>query len=117
LTFKQEKFTGPFPVHELTKCLHIMVSVKKIGESRYMVSFQKNTPVIDQHTGYLLKKETGLIISANRIIHIDLKTVDEADKNGVKMLRQLIDLADKKHCKLEFINTKPALDRQLQILK
>ncbi len=82
-----------------------------------MVSFQKNTPVIDQHTGYALKKEIGLILSGNRIIHVDLKTVNEADKNGVKMLQQLIDLAGKRHCKLEFINTKPALDRQLQILK
>lgn len=93
-----------------------MIAFKKSADGIYEASLQKPVPIIDKHIGYMLKKEVGKIINTHRKISIDLKQTNNMDNNGFKMLEQLVEFAEKKHCKLSFKNSGPNITKRIQML-
>ena len=92
-----------------------MIAVKKTGNGAYEVTFQKPVQIIDKHSGYMLKKEVGKLISAHRKITIDFKQLNSISDQGVKLLEQLAETAENKRCKIVFRNYGPEIGKKIHI--
>ena len=93
-----------------------MIIIKKAGEGKYNVSYRKETDKIDRISGYQLKKEVGKILKEHREITVDLKGIHAIDNHGYKMLKELAELTDKRHCSIQFRNVEGEIRNKIDSL-
>lgn len=94
-----------------------MLKISKIYEGEYSIHFIEPVEVVDKTSGFQLKKEIGRMLKDHRVFRIDLKGVQNVDKNGYKMIGELLVLAAGRSCKIYFENSNPLLQNKLDTLK
>ena len=86
-----------------------MFTIKKTGEGSYLVSLngqKKDLGHIECHT---LKKEVTPILKPHKEITVNIEGVKTIDDRGFHILNELMNVARKSRCNIQFFNIDPDL--------
>ena len=84
-----------------------------MGEGHYLATLINRTEELDRNNSYFIKKELASFVKLRREITVDLNGVKYVNKGGYKILRELLNKAYTKKCKIKFINAESSVSNKL----
>jgi ABC-type transporter Mla MlaB component len=81
-----------------------MVTIQKTGASYYLVSVNHNMEELSRTECTHLKHELSQVMKPHREISVNLKGKKSIDPEGFRILQELGHLAEKRNCRIRYIN-------------
>ena len=87
-----------------------MVTIQKTGASYYLVSVNHNMEELSRTECTHLKHELSQVMKPHREISINLKGKKSINPEGFRILQELGRMAEKRNCKIRYINVDPSIN-------
>jgi anti-anti-sigma regulatory factor len=93
-----------------------MFSIHKTGPGYYLATLKGKSEKLSRQECNLLKHELYQVIRTNREISVNLNGVNSIDKEGYKILGDVMQYSDSKRCKIRFIQVGPLISSSIKKL-
>jgi anti-anti-sigma regulatory factor len=93
-----------------------MFSIKKTGEGYYLASLRTSLEVLGREECNHLKHELLQELKPHREISIDMKGVKNIQREGFRIIKEMVRQADQKRCRIRFININPMITASISKL-
>ena len=81
-----------------------MFTIRKTGEGYYLVTLTGSKENLGHNECHMLKKEISPILKPHKEITINIEGVKTIDERGFHILNELMNVAKKSRCHIQFIN-------------
>ena len=93
-----------------------MLSIRKTGEGYYLATLETSHSVLKRADCTRLKHTLADVIKAHREISVDIKGIRSIEQEGYRILEEMIQNAEKKKCRIRFINVDPQVSPAIKKL-
>ena len=90
-----------------------MVTYERVTDGQYKVFLPKAVKIIDRISGHQLKKGLSKLLKKDRVILLDLRHVENLDKDGFKKIEEILLQAEKRGTHIIFKNLRPPVRQKL----
>lgn len=93
-----------------------MLNINKTGEGYYLATLGSSHSVLKRVDCTRLKHALSDVIKAHREISVDIKGIRSIEQEGYRILEEMVRNADKKKCRIRFINVDPQVSPAIKRL-
>ena len=90
-----------------------MVTIQKTGASYYLVSVNHNMEELSRTECSHLQHELSQVMKPHREISINIKGKKSINPEGFRILQELGRMAEKRNCKIRYINVDPIISGKI----
>jgi len=93
-----------------------MISIRKTGEGYYLATMGTSQSVLKHMDCTRLKHALAEVVRAHREISVDIRGIRGIEQEGYRILEDIMRNAEKKKCRIRFINVDPRVSPAIKQL-